>query len=380
MTCTRIEAGPITAIFWPNQRNWTFQDVRLNLTVSFVHGGALFLRDHMGLQTLTHPAFEPELERLGLAASTPAHLRPDLAVFGTSFHDDTQLGGACGEQSRRECSCTSQPAGNAVDAHWPGNLSWAERFQRYQYHARRAAQLIARVQASGTRVTHMSLFPRIASRVRQDYLRAVADGAVLAELRAVDFFQSGGRYIDQWPIYKAYFDVAQQGRANFGPSSLHNSQLSIRDNMLTADLSFMRLTLLLNAWCNESPIGASPCGVGSLFLPQAQYVSALNPTCSCGAFGMSILPPRFCSPGDEVHTTIKPHMGPSPKHALQFESWIDSALPSDTGGPNSTIALRAAAIQRGSLLNPDWPGRTPPYGGGRPWFVPEGGIDFTRDS
>ena len=91
---TRLESGPLTADFWPNQRNMTLFDARINLTVSIVHAGGLFLTDHMGVQTLSHPLFERELHRLGVHRDTPAARRADFALFGTTFHDDTQLGGA----------------------------------------------------------------------------------------------------------------------------------------------------------------------------------------------------------------------------------------------------------------------------------------------
>ena len=47
---TRIDAGPIAAIFSPNQRNWSFTDHRINFTMHCLHAGGPNLGDHVGIQ------------------------------------------------------------------------------------------------------------------------------------------------------------------------------------------------------------------------------------------------------------------------------------------------------------------------------------------
>lgn len=371
---TRIEAGPLTAELWPHTRNWTFHDSRLNLTVQFVHSGALFLRDHMGIQTLTHPAFAPELDRLGLSAGAPAQRRPHMAVFGTTFHDDVQLGGPCADASKNSCGCAAEPAGDPSSKHFPQNLTWPQRMQRYRYHAAGAARLVTGLQAAGTRVVHVSLFPRYAG--VDEFIRAAADEMLFSELKAAGFFSAGGRYMDQWPIYTGYFELSREHRADFGPSSLHYSQLSVRDRMMTNDLSLARLTLLLNGWCTSAAEASSPCGVGSQFLPLAGYVQELDATCSCGPFGMSITTPKLCQ-SDEA--SLADANGTAPhrvrKHPLPpYSKWQNAPAAEGTANDWSPFK-RADAILTGAVLDPEWPGREGPYHGGRPWFVPEGGVD-----
>jgi hypothetical protein len=288
---TRIEAGPLHAELWPHIRNWTLHDARLNLTLHYMHSGALYLRDHMGMQTLTHPAFAHELHRLSLSKATPADRRPDIAVFGTSFHDDMQLGGPCGHAAKKDCEGAAQPMGDPASKSFPQNLTWPQRVERYRYHAAKAVRLITGVQAVGTRVVYLSLFPQ--SSDVDEYLRAVADDLLFAELKTAGFFAAGGRYMDQWPIYASYFELGRAHRAEWGPSTLHYAQLSNRGHMMTNDLTLARLTLLLNSWCTPAAEASSPRGVGSHFLPLAAYVRRLNASCSCGSLGMTRKVPQL---------------------------------------------------------------------------------------
>jgi hypothetical protein len=217
-------------------RNWPLHDDRLNLTLHYMHSGALYLRNHMGLQMLTLPAFARDLDGLGLSKETPTDRRPDIAVFGTSFHDDMQLGGPCGRASKKECECAAEAMGDPASKSFPHNLTWPQRLERYRYHAAQAVRLLTGVQAAGTRVVHLSLFPRMSG--VEEYLRAAADDVLFAELKRAGFFAAGGRYIDQWPIHASYFELGRAHRAEWGPSTLHYAQLSNRDQMMTNDLPY----------------------------------------------------------------------------------------------------------------------------------------------
>jgi hypothetical protein len=362
---------------WPHTRNWTLHDSRLNLTLHFLHSGALFLRDHMGLQTLTHPAFAPDLDRLGLSPASPADRRPDIAVFGTVFHDDTELGGLCGDRPKQqECECAAQPMGDPTSKHFPNNLTWPERLQRYRWHAAGAAKLLTGLQAAGTRVVHLSLFPRSAG--VEEFIRAAADDILYTELKTAGFLAAGGRYIDQWPIHAGYFELRRANKAEWGPSSLHYSQLSNQGHMMTQDLTLTRLTLLLNSWCNPAAEASSPCGVGSHFLPLAAYARSLNATCSCGGFGMSVQKPRLCRSKEvtspEANGT-RSHLASRLHTVLPYGKWRDVPAASDGGAVESlSPSQRADAILTNAVLDPEWPGREATVIASRPYFVLEGGI------
>jgi hypothetical protein len=356
-------------------RNWSLHDDRLNLTLHYMHSGALYLRDHMGLQTLTHPAFARELDRLGLLKTAPTNRRPDIAVFGTSFHDDMQLGGPCGRASRKECECAAQPMGDPASKSFPHNLTWSQRVERYRYHAAQAVRLLTGVQAAGTRVAYLSLFPR--SSGVEEYLRAAADDVLFAQLKTAGFFAAGGLYMDQWPIYASYFDLGRAHRAEWGLSTLHYAQLSNRGHMMTNDLILARLTLLLNSWCTPAAEASSPCGVGSHCLPLAAYVRSLNASCSCGSVGMTRQAPQLCWSTDAARTQatgrelypVRAHPPPP------YSKWRNAPAVNAGAQVNQlSPSQRADAILTGAVLNPEWPGLEEMHAAHRPWFVPEGGF------
>eukprot|EP00965_Chrysotila_dentata_P240419 6203703-Pleurochrysis_carterae.AAC.3 len=267
-----LSHGPVSLEMFPNSRNFTFRDSRINLTVQMVHSGALHLQDHGGLRTLTHPEFASELIRLGLHPHTTQTGRPDIVVTGASFHDDVNLGTSCDSS----CSC---------------NSTWSSQLGEYIHYMQGVASLLALLQRSGTSVVWMTLFPRGKQyRGGPDFLRAVVDQAAQTELERAGFVREGGRIVDQWPVYRSYF---QNG--NYGPSSLHTAPLTIADCNLPPDLVSMRTHFLLDAICTAQGQWEPRCGMGSQYRPQAAYVTSLNAQCSCARYGLSIFTPHLCN-------------------------------------------------------------------------------------
>ena len=81
------------------------------------------------------------------------------------------------------------------------------------------------------------------------------------QLRASGFFDAGGRLVDQYPLYAAYFGLVGSNRATFGPSSLHYSATSFADRFVLPDLGAMRVQFALDALCSTSA-WVPPCGLG----------------------------------------------------------------------------------------------------------------------
>ena len=275
---TVVQADDLRADFWPHQRNWTFSDMRTNMTLQFLHSGGPDLTDHVGMATLTDPAFEGELRRLGVHQDSSASERPDIAVFSTTFHDDFRLSSGKG-CNPTNCTCSSANS-------WP----WSHAFQGFVNASSRAAELMATVASSGVRTCYLTLFPRH-RHWRADVLRALAEATMYAELQRSGYFRHGGRFVDVWPVAAAYFRLSGLKQYSAGPSSLHYSPLSNKDHYVQPDFSAMRLQWLLNGICSpdravhRSAVGAttssppsdqvvglagSICGVGSLFFPQVQ--------------------------------------------------------------------------------------------------------------
>jgi len=260
---TRVAEGPLEAVFWPNQRNMTFRDARLNLTVEFLYSGHQDLRrNYGGLKTLLASPFEGELRRTGIHPYTPAALSPDIVITQTSYHD--LLSTSC---SPARCQC----------AHTP----WQPTYRAYVQDCRAAAWLLAGLQRRGTQVVLLSMHPRGDEPhwARLDHLRATQDHAMLTALEASGFLELGGRYVDTWPLYAAYYDLARHKRADYGGGEpTHSSPLTMRSSAIESDLTSMRLQFALNAACGTA---APLCGVGSSFVPQAEFVLRLQPQCAC---------------------------------------------------------------------------------------------------
>ncbi|KAL1523346.1 hypothetical protein AB1Y20_018291 [Prymnesium parvum] len=295
-----IEHGQYRCSFHPNQRNLTFTDATRQLTIHYVHTGGVNLTDHMGVRTLVHPHFEPELRRLGMHAESSTEERPDLVVFGATFHDDMRLGGGC----NASCQCDE---------------SWPQREGAFAADADAAAKLISSVAARGSAVAFVSLFPRAKDiKGGPDIIRAYADATIYEALRRNSYFAHGGRFVDVWPVAAAYFEGTTSTPHQYapGPSSLHYSPISVGDRFVEPDFVEMKLQLLLHALCHDSAAKSPrsrgrrrdassevhaltrqyipPCGVGAQFFEQAHMVRAFNATCSCGR-GMSITWPHLCA-------------------------------------------------------------------------------------
>ena len=188
---TVVEADGLRADMWPNQRNWTFYDNLTQVTVQFLHSGGPNMTDHVGISTLTDPAFEADLRRLGVHRDSRASERPDVAVFSTTFHDDLRFSGGMDCSLGNNCSCdqSSYP----TEKSW----SWAHAYDGYVNASRRAAELIATVASSGVRTVYLTLFPRDKERHgKADVLRAVLEATMHAELQRSGYFKKRGRFVD----------------------------------------------------------------------------------------------------------------------------------------------------------------------------------------
>ena len=81
--------------------------------------------------------------------------------------------------------------------------------------------------------------------------------------------------------------------------------------------------------------------------------------CSCGSFGMSLKQPYLCAPdaaGLSAGNLAEP---------AKYTRWLKLY-------PNSS--QHADSIVDQAESNPEWQGLAEPYTGGRPWFVPAGGV------
>ena len=277
----RLVRGPLSISFSPNQRNATFHDATLNTTITILHSGGLNLSDHGGTRTVLDPKFAPELLRLGVHPSAQSDgRRADVLFAGTTFHDDTSLGETC---STTGCAC---------------NRSWAELEAAHKHDKRRYARYLTAVQRRGTQVVYMSMFPRCKDHCgAPDFLRAFADDVAHHELHAAGFYEAGGRFVDQWPLAAAYWDVKQRGKSQYGPSSLHYATTSIGDRYVLPDFVGMREQFALNALCSDAPAAHQPCGPPGRnhFTPQARTVYDSGANCSCGPWGLSIHRPILCN-------------------------------------------------------------------------------------
>ena len=143
----------------------------------------------------------------------------------------------------------------------------------------------------------------------------MADDVALRSLREAGFFTAGGRMIDMWPLYASYFQLAARKRASFGWSSIHVSPLILR-TQTQPDLMTMRVQLGLAALCpwtkaahtrrsprrgdsreNEHEEGGTwepPCGLGTIFEPQAAFVREMNAECTCG-LALSVGTGKWCN-------------------------------------------------------------------------------------
>ena len=266
---------PTLISFSPNQRNATFHDATLNTTLTILHAGGLNLSDHGGTRTVLDPKFAPELHRLGVHPSAQSGgRRADVLFAGTTFHDDTSLG-------ERTCSTTGCAC----------NRSWAELEVAHKHDKRRYARYLTAIQRRGTQVVYMSIFPRCKDHCgAPDFLRAFADDVAHHELHAAGFYEAGGRFVDQWPLAAAYWDVKQRGKSQYGPSSLHYATTSVGDRYVLPDFVGMREQFALNALCSDAPAAHQPCGPPGRnhFTPQARTVYESGANCSCGPWGLSI--------------------------------------------------------------------------------------------
>ncbi|KAL1523348.1 hypothetical protein AB1Y20_018293 [Prymnesium parvum] len=343
-----IEHGQYRCSFHPNQRNLTFTDATRQLTIHYVHTGGVNLTDHMGVRTLVHPHFEPELRRLGMHAESSTEERPDLVVFSTTFHDDMRLGGAC----NASCQCDE---------------SWPQREGAFAADADAAAKLISSVAARGSAVAYVSLFPRAKDiKGGPDIIRAYADATIYEALRRNSYFAHGGRFVDVWPVAAAYFAGTKSRPHQYapGPSSLHYSSMSVGDWYVEPDFVEMRLQLLLHALCHDSATNPPrsrgrrrnassevhaltrqyipPCGIGAQFFEQAHMVRAFNATCSCGP-GMSITTPHLCAAQPEKKEVRRMSGGHLESYGTARQHIIDllSTLPLEELEP---LAVRAMGV------------------------------------
>jgi len=343
---TRYTADGLTLELCPHQRNMTFEDTALNLSMRHTFAGsASIYRDHQGLSTLVDPEFEPTLRQLGLFPGARRGKAPHVAVFGTTFHDDYSLSlERCGTaKPRREslcstarrvcrrpthlayCSlsgahyCARRRCGNATrrrDCDCP-RATFPRQLASYEAVAAQVAAKLTAVQRQGhTMVIWCSLFARKQASGGVDPLRAVVDAAVHSALSSAGFFRHGGHWLDMWPLSRAYFETMRSGEGQFGPSSLHHAAHMFTDQVLNPDLVAMRVQALLGIICN--PAQQPLCGVGTHFLPQAAAVRSLQADCACGKAMLSIGTGHFCRADDNANADLE---GNVPGTKLKIPEW-----------------------------------------------------------
>ena len=285
-----IEDGPLRREMWPSERNVTFRDTSINLSLSFRYGAHTDLAGiRGGIDTVVspEPKFQAELLSLGLHENSSRDKRPDVFVFGNTWHDYNKFISKC-TGARGSCEC--RPTEGAASSRWPDLVA------RYAGRCDLVARWLVGVQRAGTQVVVLSLYPRVVphnlkGRSPIDLMAATADHVLHSALRAAGFFAAGGRALDQWPVYAAYEGVQARGHAEYGTrlhpqrAAVHTSSLSLMSllkkpsDRIEADLVNMRLQLLLNELCNP-PADRHVCGTNS-FHNQGTAAARHPAECAC---------------------------------------------------------------------------------------------------
>ena len=288
---TRHSIGPLDVLFKLYNQAVTLTDHRLNLTIKFstaTHFNWTSGESTAGLRYWQGAYFRQELTELGVHPMT----RPrgvDAVFASTTFHDDIHLVNDC---SPTGCQC---------------NTSWSEKVARYASDAAAVATNMTTLQRAGVQVVWFSLFARDKStHGGPDVVRSVADHVVHQQLRIAGFFGAGGRLVDQWPLYAAYFGLVGSKRAMFGPSSLHYSATSFADRFVLPDLGAMRVQFALDALCSTTSAWEPPCGLGRDNAEQVRLVEAFRPECQCGRYALSTGTALLCRKPITDGTTRSP--------------------------------------------------------------------------
>ena len=268
---TRHSIGPLDVLFKLFNQDVRLTDHRLNLTIKYLAATQFnwsFGESTAGLRYWQSAGFRTGLEELGVHPM--ARPRGVDAVFAsTTFHDDTHLVTDCAPVG---CQC---------------NTSWGEKLARFERDAAAVAANMTTLQRAGVQVVWFSLFARDKNtHGGPDVVRSMADHVVHRQLRIAGFFGAGGRLVDQYPLYAAYFQLVGSTRAMLGPSSLHYSATSFADRFVLPDLGAMRVQFALDALCSNSA-WEPPCGLERDNTEQVQFVEAFQPECQCGNYALS---------------------------------------------------------------------------------------------